>query len=397
MTDPVQPQGSYMMTKCLGVILATMMLLGCGGAGSSENPPPCFQPQPGVYYLNRDAIFVANAGSSSISALQVVGPYIPAGPVCGSPFPLSAPPTGLAGGAVLTVLSGPGKMISLFKVDFLTSVLTGPTAVLATSQTPVSAIAWGNYFYVANAEGNVSVYSVSVDGTEITEIPGSPFPAGSSPAGIAAAGGVTGQWLYVANSKSNDISAYSLDPASGVPTPLPGSPFLAGTNPSSIDATPLDPFHGGPTLAVVTNAGSNDVSAYLVGADGSLAPVPGSPFPAGAGPSSVTTGHIFYPVHFLYVANSTSNSISGYAVDDATGTLTPLGGSPFPAGSTPSSVTEGTWSGAFGLFLYVANSASNDLSVFSVGLSTGALTPVAGSPFPVGQSPSAVRYIQVPE
>jgi len=37
------------------------------------------------------------------------------------------------------------------------------------------------------------------------------------------------------------------------------------------------------------------------------------------------------------------------------------------------------------------------LSVYSIDQSSGALTPVAGSPFAVGQSPTAVVYYQVPQ
>jgi len=37
------------------------------------------------------------------------------------------------------------------------------------------------------------------------------------------------------------------------------------------------------------------------------------------------------------------------------------------------------------------------MSVYSIDQNSGALTPVSGSPFPVGQSPTAVLYFQVPQ
>ena len=38
---------------------------------------------------------------------------------------------------------------------------------------------------------------------------------------------------------------------------------------------------------------------------------------------------------FVYVANGGSNSISAYAINAASGALTAIGGSPFPAGNVP--------------------------------------------------------------
>ena len=374
------------MRSVLGLVaLAALTMLGCGGA-TSNNPTPCFTPQPGVIYLDRNAIFVANTGSISISAFQAVdfNPGYSEGGVCGSPFAMSAPPTALGSGfGDLIVLSAQRKTISLFKVDILTSVLTGPVATLSTPYTPIAVAAW-NHFYVANAEGSVSVYQLS-SGNALTEIPGSPFPAGSGPVAVAAA---DPGFLYVANSESNNISGYALGP-SGVPTPLPGSPFPAGGNPSSIEvAPPMYPNPLGPTLVIVTNEASNNVSVYSVSGNGALGPVPGSPFAAGAAPSSSATANA---LSFLYVANSKSNDISGYSIDDSTGVLTPLAGSPFAVGLSPSSLA------VSGPFLYVNSAGSNTLWVLRPDESSGALTPVSGSPFPVGQSPGAVLYFQVPQ
>ena len=372
------------MRSVLGLVtLAALAMLSCAGA-TNNNPPGCFTPQPDHVYLDRPAIFVANTGSSSISTFQSVGPTA-AGPVCGCPFPMSAPPTALGEGLwELFVLSASKRTISLFKVDFLTSVLTGPVATLSTRYTPMAVAVWGNYFYVANAEGSVSAYQLS-SGNAVAELPGSPFPAGPGPVAVAAAD--QGLLLYVANSQSNNISGYSLGP-SGVPTPLPGSPFPAGTNPSSIEVASTYPgLLSGPTLVIVTNKASNNVSVYLVSGNGTLGPVPGSPFAAGTAPSSSATANA---LSFLYVVNSKSNDISGYSIDNSTGALTPLVGSPFAVGLSPSSLA------AAGPFLYVNSAGSNTLWALQVDESSGALTPVSGSPFPVGQSPGAVLFFQVP-
>ena len=52
---------------------------------------------------------------------------------------------------------------------------------------------------------------------------------------------VRAQFAYVANFDSNNVSAYSIG-ANGALTPIPGSPFAAGMDPQSVAITPLVPF-----------------------------------------------------------------------------------------------------------------------------------------------------------
>jgi 6-phosphogluconolactonase len=132
-------------------------------------------------------------------------------------------------------------------------------------------------------------------------------------------------------------------------------------------------------LSVVTLLG-----CLCVAAAASAAPVftqvQGSPFASGgAAPVAVA----FSPGGgFLATANQTDNTVSMFSVNPSTGALTPVAGSPFPIGTT-----HGPLSVAFspsGGLLATANFNSSSVSVFSVNPSTGALTPVSGSPFSVG-------------
>jgi len=82
---------------------------------------------------------------------------------------------------------------------------------------------------------------------------------------------------------------------------------------------------------------------------------------------------------FLYAANVTSkNDITGYAITPTSGVLTV--GAAVGAGTFPLSIVIDP----AGQFAYAANDESADISVFSVNATTGALTPVAGSPFAAG-------------
>jgi 6-phosphogluconolactonase (cycloisomerase 2 family) len=81
----------------------------------------------------------------------------------------------------------------------------------------------------------------------------------------------------------------------------------------------------------------------------------------------------------LYAANvTTANSIAAYAITPSNGTLTLA--STVGAGTFPLSIVVDP----LGEFVYAANENSANVSVYSVNAATGALTPVAGSPFAAG-------------
>ena len=65
---------------------------------------------------------------------------------------------------------------------------------------------------------------------------------------------------------------------------------------------------------------------------GALSPVPGSPFAAGAQPSSILidpTGK------FAYVANSGADTVSAYTIDAGSGALTALPAAAIATGQAP--------------------------------------------------------------
>ena len=140
----------------------------------------------------------------------------------------------------------------------------------------------------------------------------------------------------------------------------------------------------GPQYAYVANSNGANVSAYRIDAStGALTPIAGSPFPAGSDPNSVA---ISPNGAFAYVANSVGANVSAYRIDASTGALTPIPGSPFAAGSYPYSVAISP----NGAFAYVANASGGNVSAYRIDASTGALTPIPGSPFAAGSDPNSV-------
>ena len=80
------------------------------------------------------------------------------------------------------------------------------------------------------------------------------------------------------------------------------------------------------------------------------------------------------------------NTVSGFSVA-SNGTLTLISGSPFLTGGTGNGggffATNRTRAGIVGNCLFASNTVSNDVSAFTIDTSTGALTLVPGSPFPM--------------
>ncbi len=175
-------------------------------------------------------------------------------------------------------------------------------------------------------------------------------------------------WACGGGFDPGNVSAYTIDGTTGALTPVPGSPFPAGGIARSVTVDPTGRF-----AYVVNGFAAGTVSAFAIDqSTGALTPVVGSPFPAGWGPTSVTTSVTVDPTgQFAYVANCAS----------ACGAFGP--------GNVSAYTIDGT--------AYVANCASacgafgpGNVSAYTIDGTTGALTPVNGSPFPAGEGPFSV-------
>lgn len=174
------------------------------------------------------------------------------------------------------------------------------------------------------------------------------------------------EFAYAVDQNTNAVLGYKVG-TTGALTPLATPSFHAGVAPNSIAIDSSGRF------VYVVNLLSDNVSGYAISADGTLKPVPGSPFPAGSGPGWITidpTGR------FVYVANCADlcsglgqGSVSGYAINKSTGTLTAVPGSPFTAEQIPYAVTVDQT----GSFAYVANFRSGTISVFKIDQCSGSL------------------------
>ena len=124
-------------------------------------------------------------------------------------------------------------------------------------------------------------------------------------------------------------------------------------------------------------AGNGTVSAFDVATDGSLSAIGGSPFPdLQTAPCWVEISH---DGRFLFAVNTGSNSISRYAIA-SDGSLTLLGSTPLGGVSTPFDARLAPDGGT----LWVLDTGSTTVSGFAVSGGSLAELPSSPTPLPAG-------------
>lgn len=245
----------------------------------------------------------------------------------------------------------------------------------------------GDFFYIANSAGNnVTLLDINSGNGELTVPPTNSalppvtppnlFNAGTTPISMAVA--PNAPRLYVANHDSGDITAFLIDPTNGNLGGVSGSPFAvdpsstAISNPQSLAISPQGNF------LYTANPTQGTVAGFSIGSNGSLSPVPGSPFAVGTAGTSPTFITVHPSGRFLYAADPAHNAVLAFSVG-SNGAISPISGSPFPAGAGTVALSIAPQ----GSFLYAANAGDNTVSAYTIG-SSGALAQVSGSPFTTG-------------
>jgi 6-phosphogluconolactonase (cycloisomerase 2 family) len=238
----------------------------------------------------------------------------------------------------------------------------------------------GKFLYVANpgdAENDISLFTIASDGT-LTEVTPrfSVEPLGSQPQQLAM--DPSGNFLYCLNVGSNNISVFSIDSSAGALTPVTGSPFFLGLAPQYMVLAP-----SGNLLYVSSSVGFGQSLGTIEGfsvSSGVLTPLPVTPS-EGANPSGLA---INPKGTFLYVANKSADTISIFSIL-STGVLQTVSGSPL------NDVDQGPVNlivDPTGTYLYVANQGSSNVATYSLDATTGFPTAIADSPFASEGNPS---------
>ncbi len=165
------------------------------------------------------------------------------------------------------------------------------------------------------------------------------------------------------------ITPYTINDSTGALTEVTSESYYDNGNPTAaaIDAS-------GEYLFAAD--GSGTLTVLQIKTDGSLTPVSGSPFPAGSQPKALIVDPA---APFVYIANAGDATITGYSFNLTTGAVAAIPGGPWAVGgSDPQSLAIDP----SGTFLFVVNLQTRNISAFTINSATGTLSPVSGSPFP---------------
>jgi 6-phosphogluconolactonase (cycloisomerase 2 family) len=341
-------------------------------------------------------VYVANSGSNDISEYTLNAATGALTAISGSPVTTdSAPSTITVDPSGMFVFAGnkTSDDVSMFTLNgttgALTAIVPGPTRarkgpvsmVVSVGSTPITYTP--SFAYVADFEGGVPTLAVNATTGDLTAVSGSPFGKGD-PRVVAMS--PNGKFLYTANGDgSNTVGEYTVDDTTGALTSI--GTIAAGNSPYAVAVDPSGRF----VYAVCIN--TNGVYGYKINQKtGVLTKIAGSPFTTDVGsPDYVTvdpTGR------FVLVAEgccANTAGISVYTINTTTGGLAAVAGSPF---LPPSGTSEPSWVTVdpTGRFAYVANGGSfgtGGITAYSISATTGKLTLI-GSPLPGGTAPWAV-------
>jgi large repetitive protein len=325
---------------------------------------------------------------------------------------------GNAGPGTLYVANAGSNSLSAYTANLATGALaliTNPP--IATGAAPAFVdFAYANACVpiALNGGGNsASAYLANATTGALTAVAGNPFATDTDPTAGAnmtftSAGNLTVE--YIANKGSNDVGMYSVANGTGVlallsnPAAPITNPVAAGTNPTAIATQFADVDGESMPFVYVANQGSNNISEYQANtATGAITAIVNAnlvPYVAatGNGPTALSIANDDNAAYYVYVANGTDNTLSGYTINLSTtvgtpGQLLPLAGAPTATGTHPISIAQAIVES--GTYLYVVNSGSNNISVFQVNLGSGALVEIPGSPFATGAGPTSA-VIQYP-
>ena len=402
-----------MGTRCrfLAGVVVPVLLLALSACKTSSSSTPA----------GTGALFVATQGDSSVSAytidltagtLTANGKSVAAGSV---PSAMILAPSGTALFVANSNSSIPpnSPACTLPSPGTITAYTVGSDGTLtaASGSSPAGFIplamaidSGGHFLFVANqglqcdpTSGTISVFAIN--NATLTEVPGSPFrssaplaPSGTGPSGVAVT--PDGKFLYVSDQYDNTVTTYSVD-ASGVLTRGPVVPV--GTSPSAMAISPNGGFLYVANTSTVSGfaicnqivTSCNDPNAP----DGILAPITGSPFPAGLGPTNIVVAP---SGKFLFVVDRLSNQVSEYKVAAGTGVLTANSQATISTASNPvwAAIRVGTTidatTGGTKDYLYVAELGASSLSIYTFDSTKGTLGRV-GQPITIdGGQPSAL-------
>lgn len=233
------------------------------------------------------------------------------------------------------------------------------------------------YLGVGTSPGSVYGYAQNPETGALLSIVGSPFATGQNNT-YGTVISPNNKFLFAANVNSKSVSVFAINPVDGKLTAVGGPVVTTINSPNGLFFHPNGRFL---YVSDFTNgAGNKGIEAYEVGADGTLTAVAGSPF--GPGTASRINGIVVTPNgQFLYGASMAgTGGVVSYTIDQTTGALTLIPGSPFSNTNGGFANTgDGITVHPNGRWVYMGLVGQKRVAAYDIDSSTGALTGI-GTP-----------------
>jgi len=356
--------------KHSATVASTFLLLvlwGCGANSPSGNPGP-----------NSTSILYANT-ASGVLAFTVNAD--------GSLSPLPKPLTQNVGPAIAAsqsfILAGDsaafGTTVDSMQPMFPSGALhdTSQAGFPIIGGTTINILTTcGTQLFAGDVNGALVVYSVGSQGGltqagQITGFLGAPWSATVDK---------TCTNIYVSDTATPSV--YAFQNTNGSLSSLPGSPFTAGGAAPGKGLFGISIDASGKFL-YVANQTEGKLYGFVIGPNGALTSVPGSPFSSGTTPVAALAVSLS-SMNFLYATDTAASTITSYRIDSNTGALS--------RASSVNTASGPEYLMSFGTVLYSANVQGSSISAFQL-QNDGTLTQVPGSPFTLGAQPLGAAIV----
>lgn len=365
--------------------------------------------------------YASNAGDDTISEYTIDSRTGALAAISGSPLPVPPTTTPLTGFSILPVVIDPsGKLafvgnptvswpqsgppqpdnLDVYSIDATSGGLTEiPGSPLSTGSDLPEIVAVNpsdTFVYIVNGDWqigadqcSISVFRINLAMASVTAVAGSPFylppncRMDSATSFLLGSSGMVG--YFTADGSADLIQWLTLDSATGAVTAGSGEPSES-TSPTAAPA--VDPSG---KFLYLANPGSSPGQQYVV-YEFSVDSTTGALTAIGNVPTGSANPVVIDPAgKFLYVATTTA--VYAYTIDSSTGALTAVSGSPFTIANSSDSIAGLIAIDPSGRFAYLPSAGSSLIYAMAIDPTTGALTPVPGSPFPSGASPGKISFL----
>ena len=303
-------------------------------------------------------------------------------------------------GLFIYVLNHDDSTVQEFAVQGDGSVVSKNTPYKTTGSFPTGAAIdqGGKYLFVTYTyqtgysatvpgPGGVSIFPISADNSlgSATNV-----NVGNNPVAVTTSN--FNNFVYVVDQEVSPNAAvlgFAENISTGALTTLPGTVittvagktvatgYPVGTTPSAIAEDPTARF------VYVVDQATNQMYGKVVQANGSLVSMVNGPFSTGLFPVAIT---IDPRGRYLYVSNYNANTVSAYAIDQATGSPSgSVGSGSTKVGTGPTCLTIEP---ALGIYLYSSNQLDGTVSGLKLDPHNGGLANIQNTPFPATGLPA---------